>query len=384
MVLLQVEPANRPSAKQLLSIPPVNKILKDFLAKMRHMEGQDRKESVESPAILRKRDQSFRYDVRFDLTMQDAMCEEQSNEAARSQMEAGDARIVVPTFCIDPSEHFAAVQRTESIDNQKHEPLSTIIDSVRKHTDSNIENIVPSFGEQDQRKRTFVIKNCKDIGNVNTCNVNMRIENRPKNSVDWTGYAGRYEEASIKDSVECNRVEQCDDITTCTNREQTVLGKRKNGVATNSINGTKVRILGNRNEEIQGSHDVENVGSRIVDTVSLKPASHIYESVSESELKENSRNYDSLDEHGTKAGSKRQGAMEERRKSRSISHLSPRFRTRVLSRIRNVSLESIETCKKVEELQVRMSHLNSSNGFFIHVLCILQLSLVTIFVIISS
>ena len=368
LVLLQVEPANRPSAKQLLSIPPVNKIMKDFLAKMRQTQGQNRKESVESPAILRKRDQSFRYDVRFDLTMQDAMCEGLSNEAARSQIEAEDAGIVVPTYCMDPNGNFAAKERPDSIDKGgNYESSSMNIDSARKQTESRFdieadkrtkigkskENTVPGFAEKDPRKRTFVIKNSEDIGNINASDVNVRIENRPKDSAELTGYSNG--EASIEDNVDCNTLENCDDITTCINGEQTILGKRKNSVAATSVHGTKVRILGNRNEGMPGSHDVETVGSRTDDTVPVKPASRIYESVQESKQEEDSRNFDLLDKHNTKTDSECDKSLEERRKSRSISHLSPRFRTRVLSRIRNISSESVETCKKAGEPQVRMS-----------------------------
>ena len=371
-MLLQVEPANRPSAKQLLSIPPVNEIMKDFLAEMKHMQGQNRKESLESPAILRKRDQSFRYDVRFDLTMQDIVCEGQSVEAARSQIEAEGAGIVVPICCMDPNGSFAAKKRVDAKENgEKHESLSMnkARNSVRKQTDSNFdievdkrievckskENTVACFAEEDQRKRTFVIKSSKHIGNQNACNVNMRTENRVKDSADLTGHASRHGEASIKDNVDCHWPEQCDDITTCINGEQTVLGKRKNSVAATSVHGTKVRILRSRDEGAQGSCDVETIGSRTDDTVPIKPASHICESVQESKQEEIPRNYDLLEEHNAKTDSKCEKTLEERRKSRSINHVSPRFRTRVLSRIRNVSLESVETCKKVGQLQVRMS-----------------------------
>eukprot|EP00112_Aurelia_sp_Birch-Aquarium-sp1_P000955 Seg1093.1 transcript_id=Seg1093.1/GoldUCD/mRNA.D3Y31 product="Serine/threonine-protein kinase Nek1" protein_id=Seg1093.1/GoldUCD/D3Y31 len=370
LVLLQVEPANRPSAKQILSIPPVNKIMKDFLAKMRHMEGQNRKESVESPAIMRKRDKSFRYGVRFDLTMQDAMFEGQSNEAARSQIEVTgceDSGIVVPTCCVDPRCNFAANERREMMGHgEKHGSLSRNIDSVKKQTETKFnteadkrteivkskENTLPCFAECDARKRTFVIKGSENIVNKNACDVSKRTENRTKMSFDVTRYTSRYEEVKIKDYNDCNRLEQqCDDVTTCANGDQTVLGKRRNSVADSSVHGTKVRILGNTNEGMQGSREVENVGSRADDTVSLKSASHIYECVQESRREEDSRNYDLLDKHRTRTDSKSLEPLEERRKSRSISHLSPRFRTRVLSRIRNFSLESAETCKKLGDLQ---------------------------------
>ncbi|XP_065051523.1 serine/threonine-protein kinase 10-like isoform X1 [Rhopilema esculentum] len=72
LILLQVNPKDRASAADILCIPSFLVFAKTFVTKMKQSEASARKDSFESPRIERKRDKAFKYDVVFDLTVDDS------------------------------------------------------------------------------------------------------------------------------------------------------------------------------------------------------------------------------------------------------------------------------------------------------------------------
>ena len=84
LVLLQLEPRNRPSATNVLGIPAVARITNTLVNRTNELTKNEREGSFDSPLIERKRDRSFKYDVVFDLTLNRTASDSSSVDCKKS------------------------------------------------------------------------------------------------------------------------------------------------------------------------------------------------------------------------------------------------------------------------------------------------------------
>ena len=164
LILLQLDATNRPSAIDILRIPAVAKITKDFMNKMAgDVHRKTRKESLNSPLIERKRDKSFHYDVIFDLTLSHDLNDPSSDNCKKSVLKSDLYNVA------DPNRNKPRHMKEDAKSNQR-------IDTQMHITARNIPAIGPD--------RTLVNDTASVFANIENMEENAAYRRRKKSDIN--------------------------------------------------------------------------------------------------------------------------------------------------------------------------------------------------------
>ena len=340
---------DRPSATNIIGIPAIAIIMKNFVNNTKELDRHSRKDSLGSPVIERKRDRSFKYDVIFDLTLSNTIKDRCSEERAIKEVFCSDR--------IDSTENRPAVRQCSPVtwpkacDDVQGKPFRA---SPTRADHSKMSSIKPSktivasdFTSVEELGKNSTIEKRKisDIDRKKTFNLDK--DNPPKfrrhSDNDRRSCFQQMQKEKAQDLVE--DVSCAKDIY-----ENVSYNKRRcpNSVTADDVNKPRRTVP---YVDTQSSCQVETVGP-VTDYASfLKdfPA-HVGD-------KEPSTNISKKDTYTLESKQSVQDYLSARcnkipLKKYSVGGLSPKFKRKVLDRARIHSSQDIQRMKRLDSQEV--------------------------------